>query len=169
VSAPGDDHVLLRRRAAPKLIADDFYPTRRSLPRRAKEQTLPPPPLPEPNSGTLVIGPITRAEVPALCERLRALLDGSELDVVACDASALVADLVAVEALARLALTARRLGCRVQLRDLSPQLDALLASCGLAEAFAASVVSRAPPAEEEGRIRAQPAVSSRASSAKTST
>ena len=42
-------------------------------------------------------------------------------------------DLGTVDALARLALTARRLGCRVRLEHASSELRALLALAGLAE------------------------------------
>lgn len=90
---------------------------------------------PEPGPGVLVVGPITRADVPLLCERLRLLVHGSGVEVVACDVRALAADVVAIEALARLALTARRLGCRVRLRRLSRELKGLLDLCGLADAL----------------------------------
>ena len=42
-------------------------------------------------------------------------------------------DLAAVGHLARLALTARRLGCAIELRDADPALIGLLGFCGLAE------------------------------------
>ncbi len=46
---------------------------------------------------------------------------------------AVAADLAVVEALTRLQLTARRLGCRVRLCEASRELEALLALCGLGE------------------------------------
>jgi ABC-type transporter Mla MlaB component len=77
-------------------------------------------------------GPLQRAELPALCERLHALLAAGAADVVVCDLDAAVsADAVAVDALARLQLTARRLGCRVRFRRVSPGLEDLLAFTGL--------------------------------------
>ena len=49
-----------------------------------------------------------------------------------CDAAALTAvDLATVDALARLALTARRMGARLVVRNASPQLRALLELAGL--------------------------------------
>ncbi len=94
---------------------------------------------PEPELGALVFaigGAIARADIPALCERLQTLLSRNERSgaTVICDVGELGrADAVAVEALARLRLTARRLGRRLQLRRASPELQALLALMGLAE------------------------------------
>lgn len=82
----------------------------------------------------VVEGPITRADIPVLCERARALMDGGDVDVVVCDVRALgEADGVAVDALARLQLAARRRGCRVALRHASIDLLGLLALAGLSE------------------------------------
>ncbi|MEJ7782032.1 MAG: hypothetical protein WKF99_05650, partial [Solirubrobacteraceae bacterium] len=64
--------------------------------------------------------------MPALCERLRLLVEHRHVEVVVLDVRALTADLVAMEALARLALTARRLGRRVALHRPSCELEALL-------------------------------------------
>ncbi len=78
------------------------------------------------------MGPLTRAEATALAARLRAVAgDG----LVVCEVGALRADLAAVEALARLRLAARRLGCPLHVRGASPELEALLARCGLREAL----------------------------------
>ncbi len=79
----------------------------------------------------MTLAALTRADVPALCERLRELVGGSDPDVVVCDVRDLVPDLVAVEGLARLRLTARRLGCGLRLRNTSRPLEQLLAFCGL--------------------------------------
>jgi len=81
----------------------------------------------------MVIGAVTRADVPLLCERLRLLVDESSVDVVDCDVRALTADVVAIETLAHLQLTARRLGCRIRLRRPSHELEGLLGLCGLNE------------------------------------
>jgi len=97
----------------------------------------------------LVIGRITRVDVPVLCERLRVLVDGSELDVVACDVGALGADLAALEALARLQLTARQLGCRVRLRHASRELEALLAFCGLGAVLPSDRLRLGPSGQTE--------------------
>lgn len=83
----------------------------------------------------VVIGTtIARADLPDLCKRLRLLLQHTDDVVVACDVSALTGvDAVTVDGLARLQLTARRLGCQIQLRHASCELRQLLALAGLAE------------------------------------
>lgn len=86
--------------------------------------------------GSIVLdGAIARSDVPLLCERLRALIEQHDLDLVDCEVSAVLVDLVAIEALARLQLTARRHGCRVCLVDASGELESLLVLCGLGGAF----------------------------------
>jgi anti-anti-sigma regulatory factor len=52
--------------------------------------------------------------------------------IIVCDVGA-SADLVAVHALACFALTARRLGCQVQIRSPSRDLTELIELCGLTE------------------------------------
>jgi len=81
----------------------------------------------------MTLATTSQADVPLVCERLRALVGASDADLVVCDVSALDADLVAVETLARLRLTARRLGCGLRLRGSSRALEQLLAFCGLCE------------------------------------
>ncbi|MGH2450438.1 MAG: STAS domain-containing protein [Candidatus Limnocylindria bacterium] len=53
--------------------------------------------------------------------------------VVLCHVGAARAELGTVDALARLALSARRLGCAVRLRDASPELGELVELVGLAD------------------------------------
>ena len=90
---------------------------------------------PEPNTIVLVIsGPIDRAGIAALCQRVRVLLESSDADQVFCDVAALVdPDAVTVDALARLQLIARRLGRQVQLRHACGELQELLALMGLSD------------------------------------
>ena len=76
---------------------------------------------------------LARADVPAACERLRALIGACDTVVVVCDVGGVVADLVAVEVLARLRLTAQRLGCGLRLRHASRGLEQMLAFCGLCD------------------------------------
>jgi anti-anti-sigma regulatory factor len=87
--------------------------------------------------GTIVLGiggSIARADVPGLCEWLRALLEGSDADLVVCDVGALACpDAVTVDALARLQLTAHRLGRSIGLRHASSELRDLLDLTGLGE------------------------------------
>jgi ABC-type transporter Mla MlaB component len=76
-----------------------------------------------------VHGPIARADLPGLCDRVCALLPA---DAVAfCDVSSVPADAVTVDALARLQLAARRRGSIVHLRNASPELRDLVALMGL--------------------------------------
>ena len=95
----------------------------------------PSPPLdPERSTGLLVIaGPIADGDVEALCERLKAVIASSDAELVVCDVSALPPSAGAVEALARLKLTARRLDRRIHLRRASPCLEHLLEFVGLAD------------------------------------
>lgn len=52
-------------------------------------------------------------------------------EVLTCDVGGLVADLATVDHVSRLALTARRDGCHLRLRRVSPELAALLHLAGL--------------------------------------
>jgi ABC-type transporter Mla MlaB component len=81
-------------------------------------------------------GPIARADLPGLCERVCGLLSGSAASVVLCDVCGVDADAVTVDALARLQLAARRRGCRVCLCNASDELRELVCFMGLTEVFA---------------------------------
>ena len=77
-------------------------------------------------------GRIERDDIPGLCDRAQLLLTSEAVDLLVCDVGAIVApDAVTVDALARLHLTARRMGCEVRIRHASPQLHDLLAFMGL--------------------------------------
>ncbi len=78
-------------------------------------------------------GPITRADLPGLCERVCALLVTSGADVALCDVNGVDPDAVTIDALARLQLAARRHGCQVRLRGASSELLELLGFMGLAD------------------------------------
>lgn len=88
-----------------------------------------------PRTVVLVVGgPIARTAVPGLCERVRALLTTRGADVVTCDVAAVEhPDATAVDALARLQLTARRLGRSIRLRHAPDDLRELLALTGLSD------------------------------------
>src|SRR6476619_6794487 len=62
-----------------------------------------------------VAGPIARADLPAICGDVAALLEATGADVALCDVGALPADAVAIDALARIQLAARRMGRQVVL------------------------------------------------------
>jgi ABC-type transporter Mla MlaB component len=89
---------------------------------------------------------IARAEIPALSERARRLMEGVDADRLICDVGAITnPDAVTVDALARLQLTARRLGRHVRLEHASPQLRELLAFVGLSEVLPLSGQSGPQP------------------------
>jgi ABC-type transporter Mla MlaB component len=77
-------------------------------------------------------GPIARSDIPALCQRVRVVLEGGQTGPVVFDVGAITdRDAVTVDALARLQLTARRLGRNVRLRNASRELRELLGFVGL--------------------------------------
>lgn len=80
-----------------------------------------------------VRGPIRREDLAGLCARVCALLSAAGASVAVCDVSAVDPDAGTIEALARLQLAARRTGCRVLLRNASPDLRALVAFMGLTD------------------------------------
>ncbi|HWX95682.1 MAG TPA: STAS domain-containing protein [Solirubrobacteraceae bacterium] len=87
-----------------------------------------------PQRVTLAIrGPLERGDLPGLFERTCALLEGSGPELLCCEVAAVAADAVAVDALARLALAARRHGAHVLLSGASPELSALVELMGLSD------------------------------------
>jgi ABC-type transporter Mla MlaB component len=113
---------------------------------------------PGPGGTVLVmIGPVTRDAIAALCERARRLLEGCDAGPVACDVGALAEpDAITVDALARLQLTARRLGYRVELRGTREELEDLLRLTGLLEVLTGGApVGSAVEAWGEPELREQ--------------
>lgn len=90
-----------------------------------------------PRAAILVLhGAILRAEVPELCGRVRALVEEGRADLVVCDVAGVSdPDCATVDALARMQLTAKRLGSGLRLRGASEDLHELLAMAGLCEVF----------------------------------
>jgi ABC-type transporter Mla MlaB component len=87
-----------------------------------------------PNTVAFAIrGPISRADLPGLCDRACRLLAESGPGVAICDVHGVEADAVAVDALCRLQLGARRNGCQIRLRHASKDLLELVAFMGLTE------------------------------------
>jgi ABC-type transporter Mla MlaB component len=80
-----------------------------------------------------ISGPISRDDLPGLCDRVCALLCGSGAGIARCDVRGVEPDAVTVDALARLQLAARRHGCRVRLEHASDELRELVAFMGLAD------------------------------------
>jgi predicted lactoylglutathione lyase len=77
--------------------------------------------------------PIARSDLPQLAGRVRTLLVSSHAAVALCDVGGLEADAVLVDALARLQLAARHHGCRLHVRNASPELLGLVAFMGLTD------------------------------------
>ena len=102
-----------------------------------------PRPPPEPRTTVLVVeGPIERADIDALCRTTQRRLEESAADALACDLGALYqADAVTVEALARLCLTARRVGLDFGMLHASPHLEELICFMGLQDVLG----DRSPP------------------------
>jgi hypothetical protein len=117
--------------------------------RRAEVDVLPPDG--RPGVTIVALGPrVARVDIPALCERLDALVRHRRPALLVCDVGAIVEpDAATLDALARLALTAGRLGCRMQLDRAGLPLRALLAYTGLEEVLPL----RGRPAVE---VRGQP-------------
>ena len=94
-------------------------------------------PLPAPPEMTIelvIAGPMTGAAIAGLCARVRVMLEGSGADLVICDVSSVGdPDAGTIDALARMQLTARRMGRRVQLRHACADLQDLVAFTGLGD------------------------------------
>jgi len=78
-------------------------------------------------------GPIDRADLPGLCERVCTILGRSAPGVVLCDVHGVAPDAVTLDALARLQLAAQRHGCRVRLCHASDDLRTLVDYMGLTD------------------------------------
>ncbi len=90
--------------------------------------------VPAPSTITFAVwGPIARADLPGLCDRVCALLGESDVRIALCDVEGVEPDAVTVDALARLQLAARRTGCQVRLRNASAELLELVAFMGLSD------------------------------------
>jgi ABC-type transporter Mla MlaB component len=110
-------------------------------------------------SSTIVVsvaGPLARTDVPALCERAKKQLEASGADLVVCDVRELAeADVCAIDLIARLELTARRLGARVCIRHASKPLRDLLALTGIAEVCGLRVELERQPEQWEESLRVE--------------
>jgi ABC-type transporter Mla MlaB component len=83
-------------------------------------------------------GPLTEDGVASTCELLRTRLGAGGVSRVVCHLDRVRSDLVAVDALARLVLTARRAGVSFDLRGHDPDLPALLRLVGLSGLLASA-------------------------------
>ncbi len=113
-------------------------------------------PTSEPHEVAFAIrGPIHRADLPELCDRVRAVLAESTSVVVDCDLAGAFPDAVTIDTLARLQLAALRRDCAVRLQNASERLLELVELVGLTHVLSERTsallgeVERKPEAREE--------------------
>jgi len=82
-------------------------------------------------------GPLQRSDLPGLYARVCALFTANKGATLVCDVIEVAVDAVAVEALARLQLGARRHGCTVRLLSVPRELVDLVSFMGLQDVIAA--------------------------------
>lgn len=87
--------------------------------------------------------PLQRAELAGLLEQASALLERGGVRLLRCDVTGVVADPLAVDVLARLALAARRRGSSLCISGASEQLLELIELSGLSELLADPGAGRA--------------------------
>ena len=89
-----------------------------------------------------VPSPLGRAQLSGLFAHTCALLAAERgCELLLCEVRGVAADAVAVDALARLALAARRSGCEVRLRGASAELRGLVELIGLADVLRSEATS----------------------------
>jgi len=76
-------------------------------------------------------GPIARADLPGLCDRVCGLLSRSRAEVAICDVGSVGVDAVTIDAVARLQVAARRHACEIRLCGAPPELLGLVSFMGL--------------------------------------
>jgi ABC-type transporter Mla MlaB component len=102
-------------------------------------------------------GPLERAYISCLLEQACSLLDETGPEVLLCKLSDVAADAVALDALARLALSAHRRGCSLMLSGDCAELRSLATFAGVAEAIGEWVTRPdAPAARTAGRSSRSP-------------
>jgi ABC-type transporter Mla MlaB component len=94
--------------------------------------------MPETRPAAVTIrGPLRRSDLPGLYARVCAVFTANPGALLVCDVSEVAIDAVAVEALARLELGARRHGCTVRVSHAPGELSGLVAFMGLSGVVAA--------------------------------
>ena len=96
--------------------------------------------MPTENAGSVTIrGPLRRADLPGLYTRVCRTLEAHAGSPLVCDVASVASDAIAIEALCRLQLGARRHRCEVRLRGASDGLLELVADLGLADVLRAEL------------------------------
>jgi ABC-type transporter Mla MlaB component len=95
--------------------------------------------------------PLTRADLPGLCRRVCALFEESGATLALCEVDQIPADAVAVDALARLELAARRHRAHVRMVHASPELRALIGFMGLEAVLSGEAGGKPEPGEQPVR------------------
>src|SRR5918997_3684556 len=80
--------------------------------------------------------PISRGDLPGLCDRVCRVLSESRAATLVCDVRGVEPDAVTVDALCRLQLASRRQRCQIRLRNASDELLTLVAFMGLSDILA---------------------------------
>ncbi|MGW5738209.1 MULTISPECIES: STAS domain-containing protein [Streptomyces] len=107
---------------------------------------------PKPQPDLTLTGTLDKEATHRLCEEAGAALRATGADVLVCDVAGLGPPvLAAVDALARLQLTARRAGGRIRLRNPAPHLCELLDLVGLP--MEVEVERQAEQREPPGRVQ----------------
>ncbi len=96
-------------------------------------------------------GPLRRGDLADLFERTCETLARTSPELLICDVRGVAADAVAVDALGRLALAARRQGCEVLLRGAGAELCELVPFMGLADLLHTSPGAASEDAAGRGR------------------
>jgi len=123
--------------------------------RRVPASAVVPSPAPAHAPAILTIGGrIVASDAPGLCDGARLALDGRAGEPLVCDVGAVASmDAGTVDAIARVALGARRLGSPIRLRDASAELRGLLDLMGLADVVpcegGSALEARREPEERE--------------------
>lgn len=86
-----------------------------------------------PRSVVVQVRETTASARAVLCAQVRRLIVRPDVDVVTCDVTGVAPNLTAIDALARLQLTARRLGGRIRLRGTTPDIAGLIDLTGVDE------------------------------------
>ena len=103
-------------------------------------------------------GSFVRGDLETLCDRMCAILADNEAERIICDVGEVDPDAVAVDALARLQLLARRAGHEVRLRHVCARLGELVELAGLSDVLppapdlALEAKRQSEEREEAGRV-----------------